>query len=579
MAIEKILNTRIKNKIDTLENWNKSTIGLLPGELAIATIAASAGTGLTEPVVMIKVGEDGAKTFKDLSWNIYAKASDVVAAAKSEDALTAFINNVINSSDLASNEAFTELKALVGTEAVADQIATAVADYLPLAGGTMSGDVNMGGYDITNAEEVNANALCITNTSDDSIIQLSGESGVLRVLTDAEGFENGMRITDISAPVDELDVANKGYVDEKIAEVSDYVGAIPDDYSETDIVAYINKKAQETLETASGGSSESAASVLAALNTYKAENDPKVAANTEAIADLEELVGTTAVATQISTAVAAEKTRAEGVEGGLETRLAAVEGDYLKASDKTALQNQITTNANAIERLTNGASAEEVDGVNDLIQYVKDHGTEVTGMKNDIKDNADAISAEATRATGVEGGLDTRLKAIEAIDIADKDYVDGLNTSMDTRVDAVESKAHEHGNKALLDTYTQTEADLADAVTKKHSHDNATVLDGITAAKVSAWDAAEQNAKDHATGLNTAMDGRMNTVEGKAHEHSNKTVLDSIEAADITAWDAKVDSVTAAANSGLKATRTGNAVAIEIDESVTFVFDCGGAGV
>ena len=29
---------------------------------------------------------------------------------------------------------------------------------------------------------------------------------------------------------------------------------------------------------------------------------------------------------------------------------------------------------------------------------------------------------------------------------------------------------HTHSNKALLDTYTQTEANLADAVTKKHNH-------------------------------------------------------------------------------------------------------------
>lgn len=43
---------------------------------------------------------------------------------------------------------------------------------------------------------------------------------------------------------------------------------------------------------------------------------------------------------------------------------------------------------------------------------------------------------------------------------------------------------------------------LADRVTPletaKHTHANKTVLDGITATKVSNWDAAEKNAKDHA---------------------------------------------------------------------------------
>ena len=97
---EKILNTRIQSKIDTLENWNKSDIGLLKGEIAIATVAAEAGNGLTEPVYMIKVGEDGIKTFKDLEWNLYAKASDVLAACKDEIAFSELVNDMVLNSDL-----------------------------------------------------------------------------------------------------------------------------------------------------------------------------------------------------------------------------------------------------------------------------------------------------------------------------------------------------------------------------------------------------------------------------------------------------------------------------------------------
>ena len=66
--------------------------------------------------------------------------------------------------------------------------------------------------------------------------------------------------------------------------------------------------------------------------------------------------------------------------------------------------------------------------------------------------------------------------------------------SADTRLLKLEDVSHSHSNKALLDTYTQTESDLADAVAKKHAHENKAVLDGITAVKVSAWDAAEANA-------------------------------------------------------------------------------------
>lgn len=50
---------------------------------------------------------------------------------------------------------------------------------------------------------------------------------------------------------------------------------------------------------------------------------------------------------------------------------------------------------------------------------------------------------------------------------------------------------HTHANKDLLDTYTQTDADLANAVSKVHEHGNKSVLDGITSDKVNSWDGKE----------------------------------------------------------------------------------------
>lgn len=126
------------------------------------------------------------------------------------------------------------------------------------------------------------------------------------------------------------------------------------------------------------------------------------------IEELEELVGDDKVSTAIENAVKVEKERAEGVEGGLETRLKAVEDDHLVAADKTELEGKIKSNADAIELLTNGVSAEEVDGVNDLIQYVKDHGTEVTGIKANIKTNADDIDALEGRMDAAEGAIATK---------------------------------------------------------------------------------------------------------------------------------------------------------------------------
>lgn len=59
--------------------------------------------------------------------------------------------------------------------------------------------------------------------------------------------------------------------------------------------------------------------------------------------------------------------------------------------------------------------------------------------------------------------------------------VDAVREELDAAVKVQNQTKHTHSNKALLDTYAQTEENLADAVAKKHSHHNKAVLDGIAA--------------------------------------------------------------------------------------------------
>lgn len=78
---EKIINTRVQLKYDTLTNWLASSVILKAGEVAIATIAtANSDSGLTPPAIGIKVG-DGKNTFANLNW-IQAVAGDVPTWAK-----------------------------------------------------------------------------------------------------------------------------------------------------------------------------------------------------------------------------------------------------------------------------------------------------------------------------------------------------------------------------------------------------------------------------------------------------------------------------------------------------------------
>lgn len=717
MAEKIFTNVRLGLKIDTLENWKSSSLVLKKGEVAFATIAASEGTGLTEPVVMMKIG-DGENTFSQLGFDFYAKASDVVAACKSEAALKTFINGVIADAGIATNEALTALagkvttaegkitalenelntaetglkarmttaegaidalEALVGDKKVATQISEAIA-ALNLAttyeakGEAAKVSTALNEYKTSNdaavqknatdiageitrakaAEEANANA--ITAIKDGTTIDsfkdveeaLAGKqaTGDYATKAEAQGYANAKDSaiaeakkagTDAAAAaktaqdgVDALEelvgekevsvqiseaIANEKLAEtyapishthtkaeitdfahnHEMAEVNGLVAALAGkqaagDYAtKTEAQGYADakdasiqaaqaaaEKAQEevdALELVVGTLPQGHDSVVkyveaktAGIATEGAMTELgnrvgaieadylKAADKTElqgAIDALEELVGDEAVATQIANAVKEEADRAKGIEGGLETRLAAVEGDYLKAADKTELEGKITTNANAIERLTNGVSAEEVDGVNDLIQYVKDHGTEVTGIKKDISDNAAAISAEETRAKGIESGLDNRLKTVEA----------AVGESGSVADDIAGALAEAKG-------YTDTEVkELADGAVKTNAADIATLKGLVSDKKVS----------EQITDVTNPLANRIEELEKVDHSHANAAELDKFVEGDKAKLDAAVQTVTA--GTGLKATKTGTDVAIAFDDSVTFIFDCGDAEV
>lgn len=86
----KTINTRIKNRVDSLTNWQKTGVELLPGEIALVKVTTqqideTTGNVVNVPAVLMKVGESdgngGTKAFNELPW-LSAKASDVYDWAK-----------------------------------------------------------------------------------------------------------------------------------------------------------------------------------------------------------------------------------------------------------------------------------------------------------------------------------------------------------------------------------------------------------------------------------------------------------------------------------------------------------------
>ena len=79
-----VLNTRIKLRYDSYENWSKSTLTLLPGEVALCYVEANnSEIKNTAPTVLFKVG-DGTHTFSGLKW-ASARAADVYDWAKASE--------------------------------------------------------------------------------------------------------------------------------------------------------------------------------------------------------------------------------------------------------------------------------------------------------------------------------------------------------------------------------------------------------------------------------------------------------------------------------------------------------------
>lgn len=96
---------------------------------------------------------------------------------------------------------------------------------------------------------------------------------------------------------------------------------------------------------------------------------------------------------------------------------------------------------------------------------------------------------------------------------------------LETEVQTALNKAHEHANKALLDTYDQTNANIKDAVSKKHSHANAAELDKIATGDKAKWDATSTKVEGIAEG---ATKVEASTTEGNIKINGVETAVVTI---------------------------------------------------
>ncbi len=386
-------------------------------------------------------------------------------------------------------------------------------------------------------------------------------------------------------------------VDGKVAaaktEVLDYVGEIPSDYTEETVIAYINKKAEETLNAASGGSSESAASVLAALNTYKTENDPKVEANAAAAAAAKSAADA-AQATADSKATIDEvkaldyatKAEAKGYADAKDEAIAAAQS-AAEAAQSTADSKATMDQVNAAIAGAGHAVKSEVDqSISDLDKAYKaaDSALE-TKLQGNIDKKVeqsvyDAKIAELAGAdTTLQGNID---KAVEALEGADEAQVARI-AALEGTITGLSGAMHFKGVETELPTGENLSEIYADGDViivgdKEYVFNSGAFVEfGDVSAEGDRIGALETTVGNETSGLvkgvadnkaaieaevkrageaESALSGRLDALEAIDHDHDNKTVLDGITAEKVAAWDGAQAAAEATAASALSAAKT-----------------------
>lgn len=147
------------------------------------------------------------------------------------------------------------------------------------------------------------------------------------------------------------------------------------------------------------------------------------------------------------------------------------------------------------------------------IDYTKE---EIQKLKTQIvtDDHLSTTSTNPVQNRIVTQTLNNKVTKETGKGLSSNDFTNEYKEKIDNSL----NNYHTHSNKALLDGYKQTEANLADAVIKKHSHSNKAILDSYT-----------KTESELINELNTE-------ISETSHTHSNKAVLDGITSDNVNRW-------------------------------------------
>lgn len=589
MATEKILNTRVQLKYDSYANWTSTTLGddkgakfvLKAGEIGICYLPTnyneSQVNGSQPPQILFKVGNGTAK-FSELPW-ASAKAADVYDWAKQASLPVTKEGNGNVVASISWDENTKGIKfttASVATSEGMEQLTNRVQTIED----TYATDAELAAA----VEAINA---AIALKADKTYVD---EQLTLKVnVSDFNTFKTENTAA-IGTTKNEAIAAAK-------TETETQVGALRDGVvrNNTDAIAAI--KDHESVDSFADVMTEMVKYQIAGDYATKAEAQGYADAKDEAIAaakkagdDAQSDLNSYKTSNNAALALKAEQTALDTVSAV--ANAAATQTDLTEEINRAKAAEK--ANADAIERLTNGVSQEEIDGVNDLINYVNEHGPEVEQMQKDIAANTKAISDEATRADTEEkrlagligtntGNIQKNAEAIAALSgesgkVAAAEKADTASSLDATGVEQVKDiKVNNAGNadtlggKAVSDFATAEQGAKADTAVQP-----AALSDYYTKTEVDAefMNAGEVDAKIAALDLANTYDakGAAATAEANAIAHADGLADNYATASQGAKADSALQEITTTANNGLKVT---NKNQIDFDSNIVFVFNCG----
>lgn len=541
----KSFNTRIMQKYDEYLQWIANDPVLLRGE--IATVLVPETTRVDEatnlpvtipPTLLMKVG-DGTKKFSELPW-LSAPASDVHAWAKAENKPQYEANEITGLGDYIAQYVDETLGISVDTDT--QYRINKTDDYTYVLQSKAKGE--------NDAAFKNVSTIVIPKYDD---AEVKANIAALQALVGETAVA-----TQIANAISALDLANTY---EKKGE-AEKVQAALEAYQESNDGVIAGIKNGENINTFKGVEEALAGKQAAGDYATKTEAQGYADAKDDAIAAAkkagDDAAAAAAEAKNIADAKVASVTAGDAsiaVSGIATAPTVAVKLD-------PAADNALKLNENGLKVEIGAAPEYSIQKAADSGDYAavynltKDGvivGTSINIPKDLVVRSGSVVGDEIVLVLNDDAGTEIKIPVADLIEYVTSGSKTGdmivINVSDDHKVTA-----------SITDgsiTLAKLATDVQTAIGKAHDHENADILAGINADKVAAWDAAEQNAKDHANGLNEAMDVRMQVVEGKAHEHTfNETELNKIQEGDVAKWNAAQSNAEKTASDALAGAKT-----------------------